>query len=199
VVVSVAKCSDSTHDFFNYVTTIVNTVSASCKRKDQLLQKHHDSLVEKFDSGGIFPGRGKNQETSLARPGDIRWGTHHKTLVRLMLMWDPVLEVLENISEDGTDSEKRTTTSGLIQRMESFEFVFILHLMIRVLGLTQELSQCLQKKNQNIVRAIGLIGSVMRNLNADPVPEAPRRVGSGEGNNRSKVLSQMVGMSFLKW
>ena len=50
--------------------------------------------------------------------------------------------------------------------MESFEFVFILHLMIRVLGLTQEISQCLKRKNQNIVRAIGLIGSVMRNMNA---------------------------------
>ena len=50
--------------------------------------------------------------------------------------------------------------------MESFEFVFILHLMIRVLGLSQELSQCLQRKNQNIVRAIGLIGSMMRNMNA---------------------------------
>ena len=56
-----------------------------------------------------------------------------------MLMWASVLEVLENISEDGIDFEKRTTTSRLMQRMESFEFVFILHLMIRVLGVTQEL------------------------------------------------------------
>ena len=95
-----------------------------------------------------------------------RWGTHHKTLARLMIMWSSVLEVLENISEDGIDGEKKTTASGLIQRIESFEFVFILHLMIRVLGLTQEISQCLQRKNQNIVRAIGLIGSVMRNMNA---------------------------------
>ena len=31
--------------------------------------------------------------------------------------------------------------------------------------MTQDLSQCLQKKNQNIVRAIGLIGFVMRNMN----------------------------------
>ncbi|XP_072149528.1 uncharacterized protein [Setaria viridis] len=165
VVVSVAKCCGSTFDFFNYVTSIVNVVSASCKRKDQLLQSHHDKLVEQLDSSAIFSGRGKNQETSLARPGDTRWGTHHKTLARLMIMWSSVLEVLENISEDGTDGEKKTTASGLIQRMESFEFVFILHLMIRVLGMTQDLSQCLQKKNQNIVRAIGLIGSVMRNMN----------------------------------
>ena len=106
VVVAVARCCASTDDFFNYVTSVVNTVSASCKRKDQLLQKHHDTLVQQLDSGEISPGRGKNQETSLARPGDTRWGTHHKTLVRLMLMWEPVLEVLENISDDGTDGEK---------------------------------------------------------------------------------------------
>ncbi|CAD6223138.1 unnamed protein product [Miscanthus lutarioriparius] len=74
--------------------------------------------------------------------------------------------VLENVSEDGTDGEKKTIASGLITKIESFEFMFILHLMIRVLGLTQEISQCLQRKNQNIVRAIGLIGSVMRNMNA---------------------------------
>jgi len=61
-------------------------------------------------------------------------------------MWGCVLEVLENVSEDGTDWEKKTIASGLITKMESFEFVFILHLMIRVLGVTQELSQCLQRK-----------------------------------------------------
>jgi hypothetical protein len=166
VIVSIAKCCTSTFDFFNYVTSIVNTVSASCKRKDQLLQNHPDHLVQQLDSGAIFPRRGKNQETSLARPGDTRWGTHHKTLARLMLMWGSVLKVLENVSEDETDGERKTIASGLITRMESFEFVFILHLMIRVLGVTQELSQCLQRKNQNIVCAIGLIGSVMRNMNA---------------------------------
>ncbi|XP_004963399.1 uncharacterized protein LOC101754058 [Setaria italica] len=73
VVVSVAKCCGSTFDFFNYVTSIVNVVSASCKRKDQLLQSHHDKLVEQLDSSAIFSGRRKNQETSLARPGDTRW------------------------------------------------------------------------------------------------------------------------------
>ncbi|XP_010237814.1 uncharacterized protein LOC100842165 isoform X2 [Brachypodium distachyon] len=79
-------------------------------------------------------------------------------------MWTSVLEVLENICEDG-DSEQRTKASGLIERMEHFEFVLVLHLMIRVLGKTQELSQCLQRKHQNIVRAVGLIGSVLKNMN----------------------------------
>ena len=139
VVVSVAKCCSSVEDFFNYTTSIVTTVSASCKRSDQLLQDHHDKLVAQLESGEIFPGRGKHQETSLPRPGDTRWGTHHKTLVRLQLMWPPVMEVLENICDDG-ESEKRTKASGLIERMDNFEFVLVLYLMIRVLGKTQELS-----------------------------------------------------------
>lgn len=70
VVVSVAKCCTSVEDFFNYATMLVNTVSASCKRKDQLLQDHHDKIVDKLENGEIFSGRGKNQATSLARPGD---------------------------------------------------------------------------------------------------------------------------------
>jgi hypothetical protein len=166
VVIVVAKCCGAVYDFFfNFTTLIVNTVSASCKRRDQLLQDHHEKLVDQLERGVIFAGRGKNQETSLARPGDTRWGTHHKNLACLQLMWAPVLEILENISEDANDGDKKTQASGLIERMETFEYVFILHLMIRVLGKTQELSQCLQRKNQNIVRAIGLIGSVLTNMN----------------------------------
>src|SRR5438105_3997712 len=96
VVVSVAKCCSSVLDFFSYTSLTVNTVGASCKRKDQLLQAHHDEVVAKLERGDIFSGREKNQETNLARPGDTRWGTHHKTLARLQLMWSSVLEVLEN-------------------------------------------------------------------------------------------------------
>jgi len=106
----------------------------------------------------------KNQETNLARAGDTRWGSHHKTLCRLEHMRNAVLEVLENIAEDGV-GEKRTTASGLLLQMENFEFVLILHLMIKLLGITNDLSQCLQRKDQNIVRAVGLIGITLEKIN----------------------------------
>ncbi|WVZ50939.1 hypothetical protein U9M48_002142, partial [Paspalum notatum var. saurae] len=164
VVVSVAKCCPSVFDFFNITTMIVNTVNASCKRRDQLSQQHHDNIVNQLDSGKLFSGRGKNQETNLVRPGDTRWGSHHKTLSRLQHMWKAVLEVLENIAEDGV-GEKRTTASGLLLQMESFEFVFILHLMFQLLGITNDLSQCLQRKDQNIVQAVALIGITLDKIN----------------------------------
>jgi hypothetical protein len=122
-----------------------------------LAQEHHDNLVKGLENEEIFSGRGKNQETNLTRPGDTRWGSHHKTLCRLQLMWQAVLEVLENICDDGPTSSTKTCAAGLIKQMESFEFVLIMHIMIQLLGKTNDLSQCLQKKDQNIVRAVSLI------------------------------------------
>ncbi|KAJ8747685.1 hypothetical protein K2173_011483 [Erythroxylum novogranatense] len=46
---------------------------------------------------------------------------------------------------------------GLIDIMFHFEFLFVLHLMIKILGITNGLSQVLQKKDQNIVNAMHLV------------------------------------------
>ncbi|XP_040249862.1 uncharacterized protein [Aegilops tauschii subsp. strangulata] len=164
VVVAVAKCCSSVTDFFNHITLIVNTVNASCKRHDELAQQQHDNIVSQLESGEIFSGRGKNQATNLVRPGDTRWGTHHKTLCRFLTMWKSVLQVLENIHDDAENLTQRSTAGGLISQMESFEFVFMLHLMIKLLGKTNELSQCLQRKDQNIVLAVSLIGVTLQKL-----------------------------------
>eukprot|EP00267_Zea_mays_P041426 XP_020393320.1 uncharacterized protein LOC109939546 [Zea mays] len=44
--------------------------------------------------------------------------------------------------------------------MESFKFVFILKLMLKMLAVTNELSQTLQRKNANIVHAMELLDVV---------------------------------------
>lgn len=41
--------------------------------------------------------------------------------------------------------------------MERFEFIFILQLMMKVMGITNESSNALQQKDQNIVNAMALI------------------------------------------
>ena len=45
VVVTVSTSSADIADFVNYVPLIVNSVGASCMRKDALLAKHHDVLL----------------------------------------------------------------------------------------------------------------------------------------------------------
>ncbi|XP_039135742.1 uncharacterized protein LOC120273164 [Dioscorea cayenensis subsp. rotundata] len=107
VIVAVAKDNRIVSDFFQYVTMIVNTAGASCKRKDQLRQHHHDKLVEQLEKVEIASGRGQNQESSLARPGDTRWGSHYTTILRLISMWTSVLNVLQNVHDDGASNDNR--------------------------------------------------------------------------------------------
>ncbi|XP_025828735.1 zinc finger MYM-type protein 1-like [Panicum hallii] len=106
VVVSVSKCCSSIEDFFDYVDMIVSSTSASCKRKDLLIDSHHTIVLNKLDSGDILSGRGQNQETSLSRPGDTRWGSHYRTLLRIETMWDSIIEVLQVVHDEEQEGSK---------------------------------------------------------------------------------------------
>ncbi|KAH7655672.1 P-loop containing nucleoside triphosphate hydrolase protein [Dioscorea alata] len=139
---------------------IVNLVEASCKRKDALRQSQHENTVTRIEKGVISTGKGCNQETSLARPGDTCWGSHYYTILRLQMMWPAVMDVVGNVHDDGTNPDQQGVALGLIDRMERFEFVFILFLMKKVLGITNGLSQALQEKNQNIVNALDMVEGV---------------------------------------
>ncbi|CAN6235046.1 unnamed protein product [Urochloa humidicola] len=164
VVVTVSTSTPAIADFFNYVPLIVNMVGAFCMRKDVLLAKHHDVLLEKIENGEITTGRGLNQECSLARPGDTRWGSHLKTLLRILVMWEAILEVLEIVKKDSVKPTCNGGAFGLIGKMETFDFVFIMHLMIELLSITDSLSKALQRKDQDIVEAMNLIMDVKDRL-----------------------------------
>ncbi|KAI5649156.1 hypothetical protein M9H77_35161 [Catharanthus roseus] len=164
VLVATSKKNAHVCSFFQYLAKIVNTVGASCKRKDALLQKQYNDLVKSLESGETATGKGKNQETSLARPGDTRWGSHFKTITRILHMWDAVTHVLETIYEDADEVNSRGIARGLIDKMWQFEFVFIAQLMVNVLAKTNTLSMCLQQRTQNIVTAIRMIKTVKEDL-----------------------------------
>ncbi|XP_042380278.1 uncharacterized protein LOC121972698 [Zingiber officinale] len=153
----VAKSNRIVSGFFQYVTMIVNITGASCKRKDKFRQLEHDKLVECLEKGDIVSGKGKNQEISLKQPGDTRWGSHYMTIIRLISTWASVLQVLENVYDDNTNDDNNGIAANLIDKMESYEFMFVMHLMKSLLGITNELSLALQQKDQNIVLAISLI------------------------------------------
>ncbi|KAM0871265.1 hypothetical protein ACQ4PT_039504 [Festuca glaucescens] len=98
LVVAVASSSSSyIHDFLEYVSLIVNTSSSSCKKMEILLEQSHKEILDRLERGEISTARGLNQQTSLARPGDTRWGSHHKTLLRLEENWPPVIKVLGTV------------------------------------------------------------------------------------------------------
>nr|XP_028949212.1 zinc finger MYM-type protein 1-like [Malus domestica] len=67
-----------------------------------------------------------------------------------------VVEVVEWIKSDRNQDNLGEAT-GLFKDIQTFDFVFHLFLMRLILGITNELSQALQKKDQDIVNAMTLV------------------------------------------
>lgn len=107
--------------------------------------------------GKITSGRGLNQEIGVKKAGDTRWSSHYGTLLSIVSLFSSMIDVLDMIEEDGTSSEQRGDAKLLLKCMQSFEFIFILHLMKKVLSITHELSQALQRSDQDIVNAMKLV------------------------------------------
>lgn len=151
---AVAKKHIHVANFFALVSNIVNVVGASCKRRDILREKQAKRIVEALNNDVIPSGKGLNQETTVIRPSDTRWGSHYGTLLSLLNMFSATIDVLDVIVEDASNSEQKLEAFRLLNAMQSFEFVFNLHLMKSILGITNELSLALQSKDQDIVHAM---------------------------------------------
>ena len=67
--------------------------------------------------------------------------------------------MLEIVKKDSIKPSNNGGAFGLIGKMQS-GFVFIMHLMIDLLSITDSLSRALQRKDQNIVEAMSLIMDV---------------------------------------
>ncbi|KAL4035822.1 hypothetical protein IC575_004529 [Cucumis melo] len=100
-------------------------------------------IFEALNNGEISSGRGLNQEIMFKRPKDTRCG-HYNTLMSLVTMFSSVVDVLETIVDDGSNSEQKYEAQILINSILSFDFVFNMHLMKNILGITNDLSQVLK-------------------------------------------------------
>ncbi|KAL0544479.1 hypothetical protein IC582_019595 [Cucumis melo] len=108
-----------------------------------LREKHSANTFEALNNGKLSSGRGLNQETMIKQPGDTRWGSHYITLVRYISMFSSICEVLKIIIDDGTNSEQKYEVKVLMNSIQSFDFVFLVHLMKAILGITNDLSKVL--------------------------------------------------------
>ena len=156
---------------------LVNVVGGSCKRRDMLREKQVEKIVEAMDIGEIESGKGLHQEYTLQRATETRWSSHYKTLVNIGILFPSILEVLGYVFEDGASLEQKGDAKLLLAWLLSFDFAFTSILMKSILGITNELSLTLQKKDLDIVNAIQLVGiakqrlEIMRNNGWEPLIE----------------------------
>ncbi|XP_059629026.1 uncharacterized protein LOC132271602 [Cornus florida] len=154
--VGMAKKHEDIVSLFTFVANLINIVGGSCKRCDILREKQASIVTEALNNGELSSGQGLNQNTSLKRASDTRWGSHYDTLISVTIMFSAIVNVLETLAEDGS-SEKKFEVNLLLEFIQSFNFIFCLHLMRAVLGITNDLSKALQRKDQDIVVAMSLV------------------------------------------
>ncbi|KAF8389668.1 hypothetical protein HHK36_024187 [Tetracentron sinense] len=155
--IAIVKKHNKIDVFFNLVSNVVNVVRASCKHHDILREKQVAKIIEALKNGELSSGHGLNQETSLKRVGDTRWGSHYDTLISLIIMFSSVTDVFEIVDKDCSKMEQRFEVCALLESTLTFEFAFFLHLMKIILGITNDLSKALQRKKQDIVNTMTLV------------------------------------------
>ncbi|KAL7141933.1 hypothetical protein ABFS83_08G088200 [Erythranthe nasuta] len=151
--VSMARKHEDVYWFFLEVSRIVNFLRSSNKRQSLLRKKQVAHFANLIEDELVETGTGLNQELSIERAGDTR----------LVDLFTPIIEVLEDLK---SDRYSKGEPKSLLFVMQTFGFVFMLHLMVEVLSLTNDLSQALQKGDQDIVTDMQLVQTpLLTNLN----------------------------------
>ena len=101
VIVAVAKKNEDISDFFYMISILFSVVGGSCKRKDMITEKHRDDIRKAIGSGRISTGTGLNQDQTLQRAGDTRWGSHYRTLSSIVKLFPAVVSVLKYVQKEG--------------------------------------------------------------------------------------------------
>ncbi|KAK9062854.1 hypothetical protein SSX86_020044 [Deinandra increscens subsp. villosa] len=157
VVVTVARKHLGVVNFFDNISILMNVVCSSCKRSTILREEEKEKVEKEIGSGILDTGTGLNQELSFIRPGDTRWNSHYKTLTRLVDMFPSIIKVLEYVKDECNNTSSQNQAISMLNFLSSFESVFYLHLMLKILGYTDSLSQALQRKDQDILEAVKLV------------------------------------------
>ncbi|KAL5750360.1 hypothetical protein ACOSP7_024963 [Xanthoceras sorbifolium] len=110
-------------------------------------------------SAELESGTGANQIRSLQRAGPTRWSSHFTSVSRLIDMFGSTCTLLENLSDVGLSGNIRGEAQGAYKDMRNFDFVFILLLLHRVLGISDILCRALQMKSQDILNALNLVST----------------------------------------
>ena len=82
----------------------------------------------------------------------------------MSLLFDSIMDVLELIKLERETSTIRNDTTSRIAYLSCFNFAFTLQLMLNILGVTHDLPQALQKKDQNTANAMKLVQVTRKSL-----------------------------------
>ncbi|KAL6505301.1 hypothetical protein OROGR_025118 [Orobanche gracilis] len=161
--VACAKSHIGVSGFFGMINMLVNLIRSSNKRMELLRGKQKVHYANLIEEGLIVTGSGLNQESSIVRAGDTRWGSHFRTLTSMMILYTPVLGVLEKVGDDSS-FDMHGEAVFLLDLLQSFDFIFLLYLMVEVLEISHDLTVALQRCDQDLLNALKLVNIAKQRL-----------------------------------
>ncbi|XP_050374625.1 uncharacterized protein LOC126792201 [Argentina anserina] len=124
-------------------------------------------IAESLADGNLETGKGLNQIHSLKRACMTRWGSHFASISTLVHVFEEITQLLQSMMNDkDLLGSVRGDAKGYLKALRAFDFVFCLLLTNKVMGITDLLSQALQKQSQDIVNAMNLVSSTKALLQA---------------------------------
>jgi len=109
------------------MSAILSTIGGSFKNRDMLREKQAKRVEEALQLGELATGSGLNQELGLKRAGDTRWGSHFNSLLNMIVLFPSVIEVIDDIAQNGSKADDRLKTKVVLDAIQTFDFVFMLH------------------------------------------------------------------------
>jgi hypothetical protein len=129
--------------FFSKLTTIINLISASLKRHTELHNAQAIEIAHMIATREREIGRRANQISNLHQSGTTRWSSHFDSICSLIDMYGATITVLESMVQEGSSNSIHGEVGGCLIVMKSFEFIFILYLMHKIMGITDLICQAL--------------------------------------------------------
>ncbi|KDO51959.1 hypothetical protein CISIN_1g039830mg, partial [Citrus sinensis] len=121
--------------FFSKLSSIINFASASFKRYSELKSAREKEIIDLIALKEL------------------------ETVNKFIEMFGATLEVLGKMINDGSNRDTHGEAKGAYREMKSFEFVFILLLLNKVLGISDILCRALQTKSLDILNALNYISN----------------------------------------
>ncbi|KAK8365892.1 hypothetical protein V6Z11_A02G084100 [Gossypium hirsutum] len=110
-------------------------------------------------------------------------------------MYSVTSTVLKNLKNTTSNYYQRGDVHNAYNRLRSFEFIFILHMMKEVLGITDNLCQALQRRYQDILNATSLIlttEDLIQNLRDDGWNELLKNLQEVKSRFNKNVLELLT-------
>ncbi|CAL1367933.1 unnamed protein product [Linum trigynum] len=153
--VAIAKNHGDVSCFFTTVTRLISLVEAPNKGNDSAGGGQFAKVAEALFRADHRNGRQLNREIGLERNHDSPGRSLFETLLILDVMFSDVIDGLDIIRREG-NSEAKGEAIAMLMLVQTFDFAFILKMMIEVLGNADILSRALQMKEQQIFNAMSL-------------------------------------------